>query len=157
MRTLVLGLGNVLRSDDGVGVRAIERLQVDPSVPFGTVLVDGGTQGLNLLATISGADRLLLIDAIDAGQTPGTIVRLDGAELVNFRGSMSVHQLALADLLVALTLLDERPAEVVALGVQPLFTDWGTELSKPVCDALDAVVRLALGYLRSWSCASEVQ
>lgn len=157
MRTLVLGLGNVLRSDEGMGVQAIERLQTEASLPPGTVLVDGGTQGLNLIAIISGADRLLLIDAIDAGQAPGTIVRLDGGELVKFRGSMSVHQLALADLLVALSLLDECPAEVVALGVQPLFTDWGTELSKPVRDALPGVVQLAILQLRSWRVSVESQ
>jgi hydrogenase maturation protease len=153
MRTLILGLGNVLRSNEGVGVHAIERLRTDPSVPSGTVLVDGGTQGLNLIATIAGADRLLLIDALDANQPPGTIVRLDGAELGKFRGSMSVHQLALADLLVTLSLLDERPAEIAALGVQPLSTDWGTELSKPVRDALNGLVRLAIAQLRSWRSA----
>jgi hydrogenase maturation protease len=155
MRTLVLGLGNVLRSDEGVGVHAIERLQADSSVPCEVVLVDGGTQGLNLIATIAGVDRLLLIDAIDASQPPGAIVQLDDAEVGKFRGSMSVHQLAFADLLVALSLLEVRPAEVVALGVQPLSTDWGTELSQPVRDALEGVVKLAIGQLRSWKSARE--
>jgi hydrogenase maturation protease len=155
MRTLILGLGNVLRSDEGVGVHAVEQLRTDPSVPSGTVLVDGGTQGLNLIATIAGADRLLVIDALDANQPPGTIVQLDGAELGRFRGSMSVHQLAFADLLVALSLLEERPAEIAVLGVQPLSTDWGTELSQPVGDALNAVLGLAIGQARSWSLAAE--
>src|SRR5579863_5413376 len=100
--TLVLGLGNLVHSDDGLGVHAIQALQQDARVPPDVVLMDGGTQGLSLLPHISAFERLLVIDALDVGEAPGTLVRMEGAALRNLPGKASVHQLGFADLLVAL-------------------------------------------------------
>ena len=127
MTTLVLGLGNLVHSDDGLGVHAIQRLTADSRVPSDVVLMDGGTQGLSLLSHISAFQRLLVIDAIDVGEPPGTLVWLDGAALKNLPGKPSVHQLGFADMMVALELLGELPEEIVLLGVQPLSTEWSAE------------------------------
>lgn len=151
MSTLVLGLGNLVHSDDGVGVHAIHLLQQDPRVPHDICLMDGGTLGMGLIAHISGFRRLLLIDAVDAGQVPGTILRLEGKALDNLPGKASVHQLGFADLMIALKLLGEPPEEVVVLGVQPQSTtDWSADLTPPVRSALENIPDLVLAQLEHW-------
>ena len=149
-KTLVLGLGNLVHSDDGLGVHAIQSLTLDSRVPADVVLMDGGTQGLNLLPHLSAFERLLVIDALDVGEPPGTLVRLEGKALQNLPGKASVHQLGFADLLVALDLLGELPEEIVLLGVQPLSTDWGTELSAPLRDVLPRLQDVVFEQLETW-------
>jgi hydrogenase maturation protease len=148
--TVVLGLGNFVHADDGLGVHAIHRLQRDPRVPSDVVLLDGGTQGLALLPHISGVRRLLVIDAIDVGQPSGTLLRFEGQSLRGLPGKASVHQLGFADLMVALQLLGDSPGEVVVFGVQPLSTNWSAELTEPVADALAPLVESVIDQLRSW-------
>jgi hydrogenase maturation protease len=157
MRTLVLGLGNLVHADDGVGVHAIQRLQSDSLVPPGVVLMDGGTQGLSLLPHISGFQRLLVIDAVDAGQTPGTLIRLEGDAVEKFPGKPSVHQLGFADLMIALKLLEESPEEVIVIGVQPQSTDWSVELTAPVRQSLDELLAAVIAQLESWARPSELR
>lgn len=141
---VVLGLGNVLHSDDAVGARALQQLRADRRVPSNIAFVDGGTLGLELLAHIWDASHVLVLDAIDVGETPGTIIRLAGDKLHCLTGSCSVHQLGLADMLAALRALARKPPEVVVLGVQPATTEWGTDLSGPVEAALKPLVEAAV-------------
>jgi hydrogenase maturation protease len=115
------------------------------------VLLDGGTQGLALLPHISGFQRLLVIDAVDVGEPPGTVVRLEGKALDKLPGKPSVHQLGFADLMVALKLLGEVPEEVIVLGVQPQSTEWSAELTAAVKGSLDKLIDVALAQLESWS------
>ena len=154
--TLVLGLGNLVHSDDGLGVHAIQNLQTDPRVPSDVVLMDGGTQGLNLLPHIAAYQRLLVIDALDVGEAPGTLVRLEGKALQNLPGKASVHQLGFADLMVALDLLGESPEEVVLLGIQPLSMEWGIEVTPQVREALDRIPDLVVEQLRRWTCQPQM-
>jgi hydrogenase maturation protease len=151
MRTLVLGLGNLVHSDDGVGVHAIQRLRGDARVPPEVVLMDGGTQGLSLLPHIAGFQRLLVIDAVDVGEAPGTLIRLEGNALEKLPGKPSVHQLGFEDLMVALKLLGESPEEVVVIGVQPQSTDWSAELTEPVRESLDELLAIVIAQLESWA------
>ena len=150
-RVLVLGLGNLLHADDGLGVHAIERLQKDSRVPPGAELLDGGTHGLALLSHVSGVDRLLVIDSVDVGQEPGAVIRLEGEALQRFPGKPSVHQLGFADLMIALELIGGRPQEVVLLGIQPLSTEWSPELTAPVRKGLDRLIEAAVEQLASWT------
>jgi hydrogenase maturation protease len=147
---MVLGLGNLLLSDDGLGIHAIHHLQKDPRVPGGITLLDGGTQGLSLMPHLAGCSRLLVIDAVDVGEAPGTLVRFEGRALDGLPGKASVHQLGFADLMVAMKLLGGAPAQVVVLGVQPLSTDWGVELTPPVQITLPALLDAAVAQLESW-------
>lgn len=149
--TMVLGLGNLVHSDDGIGVHLIDRLADDPRVPSGVELLDGGTHGLNLLSRISGLRRLLVVDAVDVGQAPGTVVRIEGAALNGLPGKPSVHQLGFADLMTALQLIGGSPEEVVVLGVQPLSTEWSAELTPPVRAALEPLAAAVIGQLESWA------
>ena len=146
--TVVLGLGNVLHADDGVGPQAISRLSADSRVPAGVTLVEGGTLGLELLPYVWDCARLIVIDAIDVGEASGTVVRISREELNSLPGKSSAHQLGVADLLVALRMLAERQPQVVLLGVQPGSTDWSDELSAPVAAAMDSLVEATIRELQ---------
>jgi hydrogenase maturation protease len=150
-KTVVVGVGNIIHSDDGAGVHALERLQRDPRFPSGVTLIDGGTHGIELLAYVHDSSRLLLLDAVDVGERPGTLVRMAGSDLRGLPCGASVHQLGVADLLATLPLVSDTPRETVLLGVQPASTDWGTELSAPVEAALGQLVEAALDQLLHWS------
>ena len=141
---VVLGLGNTLHSDDGIGPQAIERLRNDARVPGDVSLIEGGTLGLELLTYIWDCSYLLVLDAVDVGQPPGTLVRMSSEELQTLPGTGSVHQLGVADLLVALRVLANRTPEVVLLGVQPASIEWGTELSPAVAAVLPALTDAAI-------------
>lgn len=150
-KTIVVGVGNTIHSDDGAGVHALERLQHDPRLPGDVTLIDGGTFGIELLGYLSECSRLLLLDAVETGQRAGTVVRMTGDELRGFPCGASVHQLGVADLLATLPLVSETPRETVLLGVQPASTDWGTELSAPVAAALGPLVDAAVEQLLQWA------
>jgi hydrogenase maturation protease len=117
---VVLGLGNVLLGDDGIGAAAVERLEREYRVPPGVRLVEGGTLGLSLLDVVGEAEHLILVDAVATGAPPGTLVRLDGAEVIDaVRERLSVHQVGVADLLNAARLIGRYPRSVVLLGLVP--------------------------------------
>jgi len=156
-RTLVLGLGNPIRSDDGVGVVALRCLEEDPRFPGTVGLLEGGTKGLELVAYISGMSRLLVLDAVDVGAVAGTIVCIRGTELCSLPGSGNVHDLALADILNALRLLGQEPQETVLLGIQPRTTELGTSLSKSVETSLPLLVDAAIAQLSLWVPVRAVQ
>ncbi len=109
-----------------------------------------GTHGLGLLAELHECSKLLVLDAADAGEKPGTIVRMSGDELHAVPRGKTVHQLGLADLLATLSFVSEKPPETVLLGIQPEHSGWGTELSLSVAASLDEVVDAAIEQLISW-------
>jgi hydrogenase maturation protease len=148
-KTVVLGLGNVLHADDGAGAKAISRLREDVRVPKDVSLIEGGTLGLELLPYVWDCSRLIVIDAVDVGEAPGTVIRMSGEELNSLPGNSSVHQLGVPDLLVSLRVLAQRQPDVVLLGVQSANTDWSTELSPLVAAAIDSLVEAALQELPS--------
>lgn len=150
-RAVVLGLGSLIKSDDAVGVLALRVLEQDPNLPTHVRLVEGGTKGLELLPYVTGATRLLVLDAVDVHAAPGSVVRLVDEELQSLPGSGSAHELAFADLLLAMRMLGAEPPEVVLLGVQPATTELGTSLSPAVEAALPGLVDAARSELRGWS------
>jgi len=148
---LVLGLGNILLRDEGVGVRAVERLQERFDFPAEVQVLDGGTLGLDLLPYVETADRLLILDAVETDHTPGTLVRLYGDEVPAFLSiKVSPHQMGLADLLAASRLRGQFPRELVLWGVKPEIVDAGLELSPPIAAQLDALVDRAIAELARW-------
>lgn len=155
-RTLVLALGNPIRSDDGVGIVALRRLEKDPRVPSAVDLLEGGTKGLELISYISDISHLLVLDAVHVGAVPGTIVCIHGKELGSLPGNGNVHDLALADILNALRLLGQEPRETVLVGIQPGTTELGTSLSKSVESFLPDFVEAAIAQLSLWIPYQEV-
>ncbi|HUJ95795.1 MAG TPA: HyaD/HybD family hydrogenase maturation endopeptidase [Terriglobales bacterium] len=148
--TVVIGVGNTILSDDGLGVHAARRLQNDPRLPADVTILDGGTFGLELAPFVSDASRVLFLDAVDSGQAPGTLTRMAGRDLLAIPGSWSVHRLGVADLISTLALIATQPQDIVVLGVQPAHTDWGTTLSPEVKAALAPLVDAALKQLLLW-------
>lgn len=147
---VVLGVGNLLLQDEGVGARAVDELARLYSFPAEVRLIEGGTAGLSLLADITHADRLLVLDAVQTGRQPGTVVRLDGRSIpAAIFGKVSAHQIGLGDILAAAR-LHGGPSETVVLGVEPERTGLGVELSPSVRRALPKVVDAAIGQLERW-------
>jgi hydrogenase maturation protease len=150
-RIVVLGLGNLIRSDDGVGVHAVRVLTQDPRVPDYVEVIEGGTTGLDLLPAIEDATHVLALDAVNTGAAGGTLKRFDMSQLGLLPGSPSVHQLGFADLMEALRWMDKASKQVVLLGVQPSETGWGTTLSREVEAALPRLIQAALAELEQWT------
>jgi hydrogenase maturation protease len=147
---VVLGIGNTILSDDGVGVHAARVLQTDSRLPDGVTVLDGGTLGLELVAYTADASRVLLLDAMSSGNAPGTLARMTGKDLLAKKQGWSAHQLGVADLISALFLMASDTQDIVVLGVQPGNTDWGTTLSAEVEAALLPLVDAALAQLQLW-------
>lgn len=149
--TVVLGLGNVLRRDEGLGIRALELLQRRYIIPDALILVDGGTLGLDLLAYVEGAERLMVLDAALTDGPPGTLLRIAGEAVPAYFGlRTSPHEVGLADLLAVARLRGMAPGEVIVLGMQPAVLELGWELSAVVAAQLDKLVENAVTELRQW-------
>ena len=140
-RLLVLGLGNVLCGDDGLGVAAVarlgERFEIAPEVR----VADGGTLGLALLGLFDGVEDALLVDAILADAPPGSLVRLEGEAVAPAaRERLSVHQVGVSDLLDALRLLGSLPRRLALVGLVPERIELGMQRSDAVNRGLPTLV-----------------
>jgi hydrogenase maturation protease len=146
----VVGIGNLLLSDDGVGIHAIRILRTGHLASMAR-LIDGGTIGTDLLAEVCGCERLLVIDAVDAGLRAGAIIRLDlsapDAQRVETRNA---HQWGISGLLDDLRLMGQGPRETVLIGVQLATTNFGTQLSSEVAGALSALAGAVARQLEEW-------
>jgi hydrogenase maturation protease len=138
---LVLGLGNVLCGDDGAGVMAVHRLQRGWVMPEGVRVVDGGTLGLDLLALVAAADRVILVDAVRADAPPGSLVTLTGDEVAPaVYERLSPHQIGVGDLLAGVALCDRYPSEALIVGVVPETTELQLGCSPAVLASLPALI-----------------
>jgi hydrogenase maturation protease len=149
--TVVIGLGSPLMGDDGLGLVALERLRdrwtFDPPVEF----VDGGTWGMNLLHEIEDATRVVLIDAINAGRSPGSVIQLERADLPRFFAlKLSPHQIDMKEVLAVAELRGTLPQQTVAIGIQPDRVELATELSPVVRDGVDSLVTRIIRQLERW-------
>jgi hydrogenase maturation protease len=136
---LVLGLGNTLLSDDGVGPALLDHLSISAQRWEGQVeFVDGGTQGLALLGRLCGRKALIIVDAVKTGAPPGTVHRMTLGELRNANPGRagSAHEGNAGELLAAAQLLDELPDRLFVVGVEPKKIATGLGLSAPVKRAL---------------------
>lgn len=146
--TLVLGLGNPLMGDDGVGVEAVERLRGAFDLPDEVSLVDGGTWGMNLLPMIEVADRLILIDAIRTGATPGRHIRLEREELPRyFALKISPHQIDLREVLALAEWRGTLPRSLVAFGIEPERVEMTHGLSPVVAEGIEELVERVVDHL----------
>ena len=153
MDILVLGIGNVLLTDEGIGVRALKELERRYIYPENVELLDGGTAGIELLRHIRNRDYLIIIDAMKWNQKPGTVGRVEGEDVpAAFRTRISPHQLGLSDLLAAAMLTDELPKNLVLFGVEPESLDIGLDLTETVEASLEKLTGAIIDELRSIDC-----
>lgn len=142
MSILVLGVGNILLTDEGIGVRVVEALEQRYQIPAEVEVMDGGTAGMELLASIANREHLILIDAVNTGAAPGTLVKLQDEEVpALFKNKISPHQLGISDLLGVLTVTGEMPEKMTLFGVVPFSLDTSTELSEPMQPLLEQLLQ----------------
>jgi hydrogenase maturation protease len=150
---LVLGLGNSLLSDDGVGVHVVAALQSELGARPDVTLCDGGTLGLALLPDLERARSLILVDAGELKSAAGDIRCFEG-EAMDQRlvgKKRTAHEVAAADLLDAAALTTGRPANRVLIAIQPASTEWGLEPTPAVGAAIPKVRRTVLSYIERWT------
>lgn len=146
-----MGLGNIILRDEGLGVRAYERLAERYTLPDDIEAIDGGTLGLSLLPYLEDASRVLLIDAVRGGLEPGGIVRLEGEQIpAALALKMSMHQTGLHELLAISAIRGTTPETIVLWGMEPLLMEPGLDLTAPCAAALDALVDSVAAELRAW-------
>lgn len=151
MNIAVFGIGNILLSDDGVGVHAVNTLREEYSFPDSVELIDGGTKGLDLLPLFENRDRILIADAANFRKEPGTIDMVEGDDIPAFLSTkLSVHQIGLPDTLFAAKLMDIAPAEMCLVGIQPKSMETGVELSNEVRNQFEPFIQEILRKLQEW-------
>lgn len=144
-RILIVGVGNVLLMDDGVGVHAIEKLKMDP--PSHCLIAEVGTATLNALHLFEWADKILAIDAMQAGSSPGTLYSFTLSDVEERGPQMSLHEL---DLVAALRFLNRPLPETLVLGVEPETINYGIELSPSVKATLPRLVQATKKIIGQW-------
>ena len=150
---LVLGIGNVLWADEGFGVRAVERLHATWDLGDEVRVMDGGTQGLYLVPYVTECEQILVFDAVDFGDPPGTLRVVRDHDVPSFMGSgnVSLHQVGFQDVLAAAELLGRAPRAITVIGVRPVhLDDYGGGLTETVARAIEPAIEHALRELRGW-------
>lgn len=148
---LVIGLGNPIMGDDGLGIAALERLRESWALPPTVRLVDGGTWGMNLLPLLEDAHELLLLDAIDRGRPAGELTVLEREEVPRVLGlKLSPHQIDLREVLALAELRRGLPARLVAMGLQPARVEMFDGLSPEVECRMDELLTAVVARLAQW-------
>lgn len=149
--TTVLGLGNPLMGDDGLGILAAQRLQEEWILPPDVQVLDGGTWGMNLLPIIDESEELILIDAINQDMPPGTQIVLEREEIPRALAmKVSPHQIDLSEVVALAELRGTLPQRMTALGLQPERVEFGAPLSPAVERHIDQLVAMAAYQLQLW-------
>ena len=144
-QVLVLGVGNILLADEGVGIRVVERIQERYAFPDNVSVLDGGVLGLSLLGVISEADHLIVVDAVRKGREPGSLYRLQGDQVPKrILAKNSLHQVDFLETLTSCQALDKVP-ETVILGVEPQdIENLSIELTPVVEEKVDFLIHMVL-------------
>ncbi len=148
----VVGIGNLLLTDDGIGIHALRELEARYTFPENVDLLDGGTMGLDLLPFLEGKDRILFLDAVNFRKGPGTIGELNDSEIPGFFATkLSVHQIALPDLLGAGKLLGTLPERMCLIGIEPESIETGYGLSPRLGERMEDYLSTVLNKLVEWN------
>ncbi|WP_448871418.1 HyaD/HybD family hydrogenase maturation endopeptidase [Desulfobulbus propionicus] len=148
-RALVLGIGNLLIGDEGVGCRTVTELARRYTLPQSVECVDGGTAGFELLTMIDGKEHLILIDALRNDQQPGTVVMVEGEHVPRaFLARTTPHQLGICDVLAAAQLSDTMPRHLTLYGIEPKQLEVGIGLSPEVEAGMEKTIGAVVQQLR---------
>ena len=154
MDTLVLGIGNTLLTDEGVGVHAIQYLKDHYANLPDTEYLDGGTLSFTLAIPVEQADRLIVIDATQLNDEPGTVRTFVGDDMdtfLNKQTKRSVHEVGLIDLVNIARLTEQLPHKRALIGIQPEIIDWGEFPSPAVQAAIPVAVRKTVQLIEEWN------
>ena len=158
MRIVVLGIGNILLTDEGVGVHVIDLLEKNYALPPEVEVIDGGTCGMEMLEQLEDLDGLIVVDCVRHGQPPATPVLLKGADVpVFFRTKLSPHQVSLSDVLASLEFTDRAPKSTAIIGIQPASMSLGMALTPEVAARVPELLAMTLAELHELGVAAEVR
>ena len=143
----VVGMGNLLMSDDGVGVHVVQKLQ--KSCPDDVELIDAGTSVIHTVDCLQGMEHIVVVDALKAGCRPGTVYQMNGDDTLENDPTLSVHSLGLKTALKFL-MNDDVPEQWMLIGVEPESLELGIGLSPPVRGALPDAVRAVKNLIKEW-------
>jgi len=145
---LVIGIGNILLSDEGAGVKAVEILQERFHLPDAIEVIDGGTIGMELLPYLLGRSSIIFIDAVKAGYEPGTVTKIEDLPAF-FQTRTSPHQIGIIDVL-ALAAISENGVspKTLLFGIEPASLDTGIGLSEQVTEKMDYLVNKVVEELK---------
>lgn len=148
----IIGIGNTLYSDEGVGVHIIPYLNEALADYSNVEVIEGTTDGIKLLGPIEEADYLIIIDAVNAGKEGGSIITLLNDQIPAYFGiKMSIHQIGLQEVINAARVREKLPAEMVLFGIQPYSLELGLELSDIVKGSIPKVEELVIKQVKLWS------
>ena len=144
-RVAILGAGNVLLKDEGVGIHVIHALQDGLLLTdMGVQIIDGGTSP-NILHLLDGAEKLIIVDAVKGGGEPGTIYRFRESDIEQEgKCVLSVHQMSLLDDLEVMEHMEGKPKDAIIIGVEPKEIGWGLELSSELEQKVPQIVKIVL-------------
>ena len=149
MQALVLGIGNLLIGDEGVGCQAVAELSRRFALPPSVECVDGGTAGFELLPMLDGKDHVILIDALRDDREPGTVIMVEGEHVPRaFMARTTPHQLGICDVLAAAQLSDIMPGHLTLFGIEPKQLEVGIGLSPEVEAAMEKTIHAVVEQLR---------
>lgn len=156
-RILVMGVGNALMQDDGVGTAVTDRLAGTTESAIDLEIIDGGTIGLSLLPQIEDADGVIVVDAAELGAAPGSIRLFLDAEIDRQLSGKrrTVHEVALLDLFSAAAIRGRMPPRRALVAIQPACTEWGLELTAAVAAAVPEACTAIRGIADQWRATAE--
>ena len=153
MKTLVLGIGNTLLTDEGAGIHALQYLQQNYPEADNITYLDGGTLSFTLAAAVEDADNLIVIDAAQLKDKPGTVDCLVNEAMDNFLGTCkrSVHEVGLLDLLDIARLTGNLPERRALVAIQPDIVDWGDAPTDSVASAIPVAAQKVAELMKRWN------
>ncbi|MDR6122693.1 hydrogenase maturation protease [Bacillus sp. SLBN-46] len=147
----ILGIGNTLFSDEGVGIHLLPLLEEALKEVDQIEIIEGLTDGMRLLGPVEEAENLIIIDAINAGKEGGTIISLVGEEIPAYFGiKMSIHQLGFQEVLLAAKMRDRYPKQIVMFGMQPTSLELGVELTETNRQKLGELANAVIEQVHNW-------
>lgn len=148
----IIGIGNTLYSDEGVGVHLLPQLNEALKDYDHVEIIEGATDGIKLLEPVEDAEYLIIVDAVNAGKQPGELITLRNREIPKYYGvKMSVHQVGFQEVLFAADLRGKLPKEMVLFGIQPASLELGLELSETVKENLPQLIKEVVEQVEMWS------
>lgn len=154
-RITIIGIGNILYQDEGVGVHILPSLMEKLGNDSDIEIIEGATDGMILLEPVEDAEHLIIIDAINAGKPGGTIITLEGDEIPAYYGiKMSIHQIGFQEVLWTAKFRERYPDQIIMFGMQPSSLELGIELSETNQARLEELTAKVMNQVEIWRNAS---
>jgi hydrogenase maturation protease len=152
----ILGIGNLLMGDEGVGIHALNKLQESYTFSPDINFVDGGTIGIDLIPYFEDCKNMIIIDAVDFQEEPGYVGVLQNEEIkYRFNTKLSLHHAGLSDVLSIIELQEIEAPDMVLIGIQPEKVEMGLELTETTSNKMESVIQIILNKLEEWNIKSK--